>query len=112
MSLQPFDLVVVPFPYSDRLAEKRRPALIVSRPELESQLGLLWVAMVTSAARPLTLGDVRLTDMQTAGLPAASTIRAAKLATIEPHRVIRRAGALSAVDRAAVVAALRLCAAF
>lgn len=112
MSLEPFDLVVVPFPYSDRLAEKRRPALVVSAPELESQLGLLWVVMVTSAGRPLALGDVRLSDLDAAGLPVASTVRAAKLATIEPHRVIRRAGALAAADREAVISALRQCAAF
>ena len=28
------DVVVVPFPYADRLAEKRRPALVVSGPQL------------------------------------------------------------------------------
>lgn len=112
MSLLPFDVVVVPFPYSDRLAEKRRPALVVSAPELESELGLIWVAMITSAGRPPARGDVGLIDMVTAGLPTASTVRAGKLATIEPHRVIRRAGALADRDRDTVIAALRACAAF
>ena len=112
MSLQPFDVVVVPFPYSDRLAEKRRPALVISRPELESETGLLWVAMITSSGRPPTRGDVRLTDMAAAGLSAASTVRAGKVATIEPGRVIRSAGALATADRKAVVEALRSCAAF
>ena len=30
----PFDIVVVPFPYADRLAEKRRPALVISNRKL------------------------------------------------------------------------------
>jgi hypothetical protein len=29
MKIEPFDVVVVAFPYSDRLAEKRRPSLVV-----------------------------------------------------------------------------------
>jgi hypothetical protein len=29
-----FDIVVVPFPYADRLAEKRRPALVISNRKL------------------------------------------------------------------------------
>lgn len=112
MSYAPFDIVVVPFPYSDRLAEKRRPALVVSDARLEASSGLIWVAMVTSAGRPAAFGDVRLSDMVAAGLPAASTVRAGKIATIEPHRILRRAGALASADRAAVAAALKACAAF
>jgi hypothetical protein len=43
-----FDVVVVPFPYADRLAEKRRPALVISNRKLAVH-GLVWVAMITSA---------------------------------------------------------------
>ncbi|HEY3721123.1 MAG TPA: type II toxin-antitoxin system PemK/MazF family toxin [Roseiarcus sp.] len=35
------DVIVVPFPYSGRLEQKRRPALVVSAPELHT-LGLIW----------------------------------------------------------------------
>jgi mRNA interferase MazF len=107
-----FDIVVVPFPYSDRLAEKRRPALVVSAPELEAVLDRLWVAMITSDRGQLVLGDQRISDLQAAGLPAASLVRASKLATIETDRVLRRAGRLSVVDATAVTAALRGCAGF
>ena len=111
MTFQPFDVIVVPFPYSDRLAEKRRPALVVSNPGLERQCGLVWVVMITSAGRTPLLGDVPIRDTPAAGLPVASTVRAGKIATIEPHRVLRKAGALSAVDRKAVKEALSGCAA-
>jgi len=112
MTLQAFDVVVEPFPYSDRLAEKRRPALVVSQPELERSCGLVWVVMITSSGRAPLLGDVSIRDSQAAGLPVASTIRAGKIATIEPHRVLRKAGSLSPRDRDAAERALRDCSAF
>jgi mRNA interferase MazF len=45
-----FDVVIVPFPYSDRLAEKRRPALVISNRRLQSH-GIVWLAMITSAGK-------------------------------------------------------------
>ena len=55
--LSQFDVVVVPFPYSDRLAEKRRPAVVVSNRHLIQQ-GLIWVIMVTSSDNPRWPDDV------------------------------------------------------
>jgi mRNA interferase MazF len=88
-----FDIIVVPFPYSDRLAEKRRPALVVSNKRLEA-LGVIWVAMITSAENETWPGDIRIGDGTRAGLPAPSVIRPAKIACIDPLRVLRRAGKL------------------
>lgn len=89
----PFDVVVVPFPYADRLAEKRRPALVISNRRLEV-LGVLWVAMITSADNETWASDVPIGDLARAGLPAASVVRPAKIASIDPARVLRRAGKL------------------
>jgi mRNA interferase MazF len=111
MTLQPFDVVVVPFPYSDKLAEKRRPALVVSHPDVPARLGRVWVAMITSVSHT-ELGDVRLGDLKAAGLPAASTLRASKLATIDTERVIRVAGRLSDEDQKLARRALISCAGF
>src|ERR1041385_1929759 len=88
-----FDIVVVPFPYSDRLAEKRRPALVISNKRLEA-LGVLWVAMITSADNESWQSDVPISDADRAGLPAPSVIRPTKIACIDPARVLRRAGKL------------------
>lgn len=112
MSFAVFDIVVVPFPYSDRLAEKRRPALVVSAPELGDQLDRLWVAMITTDRGQRIHGDAAIADLTAAGLPAASIVRASKIATIETDRVLRRAGRLSARDETQAVAALRSCAGF
>ena len=88
------DVVVVPFPYADKLAEKRRPALVVSSPDL-SRLGVIWVVMITSASHRGWACDVPIDDVAPTGLSSASVVRPAKIACIDPDRVIRRAGAVS-----------------
>jgi mRNA interferase MazF len=93
----PFDVVVVPFPYADRLAEKRRPALVVSNHKLAVH-GLVWVAMITSADNAPWSSDVAIADLKRAGLPAPSVVRPAKLACIEPGRIDRCVGR---IDKAA-----------
>jgi mRNA interferase MazF len=98
MRLQPFDVVVVPFPYADRLAEKRRPAVVISAPLVSAHYKLVWLAMVTSAINPRWDCDVDISDLGSAGLPAPSRIRPAKIATADVARVIRTIGRLSAAD--------------
>ena len=97
---KPFDVVVVPFPYADRLAEKRRPALVISNHKLAAH-GLIWVAMITSAENEAWSSDVTIRNSKHAGLPAPSVVRPAKIACIEPGRIDRRVGRL---DKTAVKA--------
>jgi mRNA interferase MazF len=112
LEFAPFDVVVVPFPYSDALVEKRRPAVVVSTSELLKREGLLWLAMITSSSRKLHLGDRPLADLAIAGLNVPCRVRPAKLATLDRSRVLRRTGRLAPEDREAVMAGLRACGAF
>ena len=100
-ALRPFDVVVVPFPTSDRLAEKRRPALIVSSAALHAE-GYVWLAMITGAAKERRKGDVMVRDLADAGLPGPSMVRTVKIATVEPDRILRRIGRLGRGERTAV----------
>jgi mRNA interferase MazF len=100
-----WDVIVVPFPYSDRLAEKRRPALVVSGPSLLS-FGLVWLAMITSAENESWDCDVPIHDLRGAGLPSASVVRPAKIACIEPNRILRRAGKLDGATARKVAAVM------
>ncbi len=77
MSFAPGDVVAVPFPCTDSLAEKRRPAVVVSSPQLERDHGLLWLAVVTSSAKRWR-GDVPVTDLEAAGLPVRCVVRPAE----------------------------------
>ena len=105
-AINAFDVVVVPFPYADRLAEKRHPALVISNSSLTTH-GLMWVAMITSADNAPWSCDVAIGDLKRAGLPASSVVRPAKIACIEPARVERRAGRLDPATARAVAQRLR-----
>lgn len=78
-----WDVVKVPFPYTNRPIVQRRPALVVALPDAPGAPDLLWVLMVTSETNRAWPGDVRISDLGTAGLPAPSIVRVAKIATIE-----------------------------
>jgi mRNA interferase MazF len=92
--LQAFDIVVVPFPFSDRMAEKRRPALVISRNEQHVAHGHVWLAMITSAQQESWTTDITIKDLETAGLPKASVVRTAKISTTEVSRILRKIGSL------------------
>jgi mRNA-degrading endonuclease toxin of MazEF toxin-antitoxin module len=97
---------VVPFSHADRLAEKRRPALVISNRKL-APFGLMWVAMTTSAGNAPWPCDVTIADLARAGLPAPSVVRTAKIACIEPTRIERRAGRLDKTTAKAVAQKLK-----
>jgi mRNA interferase MazF len=82
------DVVKVPFPYTDRATRQSRPALVLSQ-GLEESHRLLWVIMVTSAENRGWSGDVEIDDLVSAGLPAPSVIRTAKIATIDASDAIK-----------------------
>jgi mRNA interferase MazF len=86
---EPGEVVKVPFPYSETPVRKYRPALVVSSPELQEVHGLLWVLMITSAKNRFWAGDVEITHLEEAGLPAPSVVRCAKIATIESSAATR-----------------------
>jgi mRNA interferase MazF len=76
MTYEAYDLVVVPFPFTDKSSEKRRPALVLSECDKFNVIcGHSVLAMVTSkenAACPL---DSEIKDLEQAGLNATSVIR-------------------------------------
>jgi len=101
-----WDLVKVPFPYTARPVQQRRPVLVIAVPEAPGALHPLWVLMVTSAANRGWPGDVPVSDLARAGLPAASVIRCAKIATIDA-RDAERIGSLPSDNRRRVTQLLR-----
>ena len=100
-SYLPADIVVVPFPYSDRFAEKVRPALVVSNDRL-ARIGFIWIVMITSAKRVPLSDDVLIRELEPTGLSAHSVVRPAKIACTEASRLIGRIGRLRDDEAAAV----------
>ena len=107
MVYAPWDIVVVPFPFSDTKSEKRRPALIVSSASLISRHGMYWLMMITSAENERWVDDINLDPPEDCGLPTASLLRPCKIATVEEQRILRRLGALPQKYRSKVRRILR-----
>ena len=107
MTYKPFDVLVVPFPFTDSAAVKRRPALVLSVEPFQDRSGHLVCAMITSRENRGWPLDVELTDLPAAGLPHASVVRM-KLFTLDERFVLRKAGRLAATDRTAVQRSLKL----
>ena len=63
--------------------------------------------MVTSADNPRWDCDIAVSDLKGAGLPAPSLVRAAKIATAQADRILRRIGKLAPKDAHAVAAELK-----
>lgn len=100
MTCKRYDVVVVPFPFTDRRASKRRPALALSSEGFNAESGHTVLAMITSANNPPFPMDVVI-DAAEAGLRAPSKIRM-KLFTLDNRLILDRAGSLSQTDRRAV----------
>ena len=101
---RPGDVIGIPFPFSDRLAEKFRPSLVLATDDGAAPYTLIWAAMITSAkARPGD-GDISISDLATAGLKRASIIRPLKLVTVEETRPISKSKSwkLLRIDESAV----------
>ena len=106
MTFERYDVVVVPFPFTDRASTIRRPALVLSdHAPFGAETGQCLLAMITRAARSAWPFDVPITDLASAGLSQGGVIRM-KLFTLDQSLVLRRIGALGEGDRAAVSLAL------
>lgn len=93
------DIVVVPFPFTDKESSKRRPALVLSNAHyFNAPIGQSVLAMITSATNVSWPLDVEIHDLDATGLTSASVIRM-KLFTLDHQLILRKAGTLSERDR-------------
>lgn len=93
-----FDIVVVPFPFTDRASTKRRPAIVISAGTFNKAQSNSVLAMITSAEQSEWLGDCPIADLKAAGLTNECVIRL-KLFTLDHRLIIRKAGTLSSADQ-------------
>lgn len=98
--------MVVPFPFVDIAAEKRRPSLVLSTRAFNEANGHSICAMITTASRTRWPSDVVIQELPDAGLPRSCVVRW-KLFTLPNETILRRAGKLAKRDRDAIGAAQR-----
>jgi mRNA interferase MazF len=104
MTFEPFEVLVVPFPFSDSNEIKRRKAFVLSNPAFQAGSGTLVMAMITSAQASAWPGDVPIVDLESAGLRKTCLARM-KLFTIDEALILESVGRLSKKDQASIRAA-------
>jgi mRNA interferase MazF len=101
-----FDVVVVPFPFTDKTAIKKRPALVLSSELFNSGIRHSLMAMITTASHSAWPLDIAIADLKNAGLKVPSIVRM-KLFTIDHALIQKHIGYLSLQDQIAVESSLQ-----
>jgi mRNA interferase MazF len=106
MSYEFGDVVLVPFPFTNQAASKKRPAVIVSSGAYNRTKPDVVVMAITSQLRPSpALGEVWISQWQAAGLIKPSAIKPV-FATLEQAMIIRQLGTIFSSDQAALKKAI------
>jgi len=94
-----FDIVVVPFPFTNQNTTKRRPALVLSKEDFfNMETGNCVLAMITSEKNPSWPLDSKIGSLKKAGLSSPSKVRM-KLFTLDSRLILKKIGGLSVKDQ-------------
>jgi len=97
MIYKKWDIVLVPFPFTDFSTTKRRPALIIS-PDQHNKGNELVITFITSnLSLKRRMGDHLIVKWSEAKLPKPSLIRM-RFATISKQMIVKKFGRLTSED--------------
>jgi len=98
MTCEKWDIVLVPFPFTNLRSIKKRPALIIS-PNKYNKGPDVVIQFITSNIKSYgRTGDTIIQKWKDSGLPKPSMIRM-KFATIERSIIIKRIGRIVPIDQ-------------
>lgn len=101
MTCKPWDIILVPFPFTNLKSTKKRPALVLS-PESYNRRPDIVILFITSNISSFRgTGDCIIQNWKESGLPKPSMTRM-KFATIERSIIIKKIGRLASSDRAVI----------
>lgn len=93
------DVVVVPFPFSDGISTKKRPAVVISTDQYQqSRPDLILLAITSRIRNPLGYGETVIQEWQQAGLLKPSVLKPL-IFTLEQSRILMRLGILTQADK-------------
>ena len=100
------DIVLVPFPFTDQSAVKKRPAVVVSSDAYNNQRPIIMA--VTSQIKSVSYpGETMVNQWQQAGLLKPSLIKPV-FTTIDKKLIIKKLGSLENEDRSALEKSLKI----
>jgi len=97
MTYKKWDIILVPFPFTDLTTSKKRPALVISPYEYNTGPDILISFITSKLDRDKRFGDYKIKRWEESKLPKPSMIRM-KFATIDQTIVIKKIGRLSESD--------------
>lgn len=93
------DVVLVGFPFTNLLATKKRPAVVISNTAYQQgRPDVILMAITSQIRQPLAFGEYVLKDWQQAGLLKPSVLKPL-IATLEQTQIVKVMGQLSATDQ-------------
>jgi mRNA interferase MazF len=98
MTYEPWDIVLVPFPFTNLSTHKKRPALIISPADYNKGYDVIIMFITSNLSAFGRTGDYKLTKWKEAGLPKPSMTRM-KLATVDKNIIIKKIARLEEADR-------------
>lgn len=92
-----WDVVLVPFPFTDFSTPKKRPTVIVSPDDYNSLEDVILMFITSNVDVPHKPGDYKIREWEKSGLLKPSMARM-KFATIRKTIILRKIGALQTKD--------------
>ena len=92
------DVILVPFPFSNQSAIKKRPAIVISSNAYNRiSADIVIMAITSQIEKTIRVGECLIKDWQNAGLLKSSAINPA-ISTIEKTLILKKMGSLSHGD--------------
>jgi mRNA interferase MazF len=99
MTFKQWDIILVPFPFTNLKGMKKRPALIISPDQYNTIEDDIIIAFLTSNTKQEDrIGDYHLKKWKSSGLPKPTKFKL-KLATIIQTQIIKRIGSIKSIDQ-------------
>jgi len=97
INYEKWDIILVPFPFTNLTTSKKRPALIVSPNEYNEKLDVVIAFITSKLDLEYRIGDYKIQEWGKSNLPKPSMLRM-KFAIIDKSIIIKKLGRLSEKD--------------
>lgn len=96
-----WDIILVPFPFTNLKTVKKRPALVISPEEYNAGPDLIILFITSNLSSFGKPGDHKIVEWNKSRLPKPSMVRM-KFATIEKSIIIKKLGEILKTDQLAI----------
>ncbi len=106
MTYDPWDIVLLPFPFTNLSASKKRPAVVISPKLYNSEQDVVVLFLTSKINVSSKVGDYKLKHWQSSNLPKPSMVRM-KFATIDKDFILKKIGGIERSDIAKITSEMR-----